>query len=281
MEFDQVEYTYPCTSQPALHQFSLQLPAARRCALIGRNGCGKTTLFRLANGLFRPQKGTVLWQGKPFRYDRTSLNHLRQQVGLVFQDPEQQLVATTVEEDISYGLCNLELPESEIATRVSQALHRFELLELADQPVNYLSLGQKKRLAIADVMVLQPKLLLLDEPTAYLDPYQCRSLLRILEMVETSGITTVIATHNLDFACAWAEWIVVMDQGQVVLEGTPADVFARRQLMTDLGLGVPLVMDTLDIVDEVLLNTWGSSAPNPSAMLRQRIQERLQTRLKW
>jgi cobalt/nickel transport system ATP-binding protein len=104
---------------------TLRIPTGKRCALIGQNGCGKTTLFLLANGLYKPQQGMVRWQGKPLQYDRASLMALRQQVGLVFQDPEQQLVASTVEEDISYGLCNLGLPEDEIAQRVGEAISRF------------------------------------------------------------------------------------------------------------------------------------------------------------
>lgn len=113
-------------------------------------------------------------------------------------------MATTVEEDISYGLCNLDLPKAEIAARTQQALQNFDLLHLADTPINHLSLEQKKRLAIADVMVLQPRLLLMDEPTAYLDPHQTRILFHLLEQIQTAGTTPVIATHDLDFAYAWA-----------------------------------------------------------------------------
>jgi len=118
LEFEHVGYTYAGSPQPALQDLTLRIPSGKRCALIGQNGCGKTTLFLLANGLYKPQQGVVRWQGQPLKYDRASLMALRQQVGLVFQDPEQQLVASTVEEDISYGLCNLGLPEAEIAHRV-------------------------------------------------------------------------------------------------------------------------------------------------------------------
>jgi cobalt/nickel transport system ATP-binding protein len=243
MEFDGIEYTYPCNAKPALHSLSLQIGKHQCCAVIGRNGCGKTTLFRLANGLYRPQGGIIRWQGKPLKYHHNALNQLRSQVGLVFQDPEQQLVGTTVEEDLSYGLCNLGLGEKEIEGRVQQALLDFDLTDLADIPVNYLSLGQKKRLSIADVMILQPRLLLLDEPTAYLDPQQVRTLWATLGQIKALGATIMIATHNLDFAYAWADWIFVMDSGKLVLEGSPETVFQKREIMESLGLGIPLVLD--------------------------------------
>ncbi|MEB3882407.1 ABC transporter ATP-binding protein [Lyngbya sp. CCY1209] len=246
LEFDGVSYTYPCNQRPTLQDFTLDIQSHRRHAAIGRNGCGKTTFFRLANGLYRPQKGVIRWRGKPLKYDRTSLNQLRQQVGLVFQNPEQQLVATTVEEDISYGLCNLGLSESEIARRVGQTLRDFDLMSLADAPINYLSLGQKKRVSIADVMVLQPQLLFLDEPTAYLDPYQVRNFHTLLNRIQEMGTTVVLATHNLDFVEAWADWVFVIDGGRVALEGTPETVFNQIQKLRDLGLGVPLVFDVMN-----------------------------------
>jgi cobalt/nickel transport system ATP-binding protein len=252
LEFEQVGYTYVGSPQPALQSLTLRIPAGKRCALIGQNGCGKTTLFLLANGLYRPQKGMVHWQGSPLRYDRTSLMTLRQKVGLVFQDPEQQLVASTVEEDISYGLCNLGLPDAEVNQRVGEAIAAFNLSDLAARPVHHLSLGQKKRVSIADVMVLKPELLLLDEPTAYLDQLHTRDLMAKLRQIHEMGTTIVMATHDLDLAYCWADWVFVLDKGRLILEGTPQDVFAQRETLESLQLGVPLVFDVLDKVAEAL-----------------------------
>ncbi|GAA6621981.1 energy-coupling factor ABC transporter ATP-binding protein [Scytonema sp. NUACC26] len=245
LEFEQVYYTYSGAKQPALNGLSLRIPANKRCALIGLNGCGKTTLFLLTNGLYKPQKGRILWKGNPLKYDRNSLVQLRQKVGLIFQDPEQQLVASTVEEDISYGLCNLGLPEVEIQDKVKQALVEFGLTELAERPVHHLSLGQKKRVSIADVMVLQPELLLLDEPTAYLDTLHTRNLIATLKKIHVSGTTTLMATHDLDLVYRWADWVFVMDKGQLVLEGKPQDVFAKQDILEELQLGVPLIYELL------------------------------------
>lgn len=242
MEFEQLRYTYPCSKQETLRGLSFKITKGKKYALIGHNGCGKTTLFRMANGLYRPHQGVVRWRGNSLKYDRSFLTQLRQEVGLVFQDPEQQLVATTVEEDLSYGLCNLGLPESVIAERVQETLENFNLLDLADYPVNYLSLGQKKRVAIADVMILKPKLLLLDEPTAYLDPRQTRELLKQLEQIYREGATILLASHDLNFVYQWADWLLVMNKGKLILEGTPQTVFNQRELLEDLELGVPLAL---------------------------------------
>ncbi len=245
LEFEQVYYTYPVAQQAALNNLTMRIPSGKKCALIGQNGCGKTTLFLLANGLYKPDTGIVNWRGEPLSYNRNYLSKLRQKVGLIFQDPEQQLVASTVEEDISYGLCNLDLPEPEIQQRVEQALVEFELTALAERPVHHLSLGQKKRVSIADVMVLEPELLLLDEPTAYLDIKHTRNLIATLKNIQQKGTTLVMATHDLDLVYRWADWVFVMDKGRLMLEGKPEDVFSQRTLLSELELGVPLIYEIL------------------------------------
>jgi cobalt/nickel transport system ATP-binding protein len=245
LEFEQVYYTYPVAQQSALNGLTLKIPSGKRCALIGQNGCGKTTLFLLANGLYKPNSGLVRWRGDPLSYNRNYLSSLRQKVGLVFQDPEQQLVASTVEEDISYGLCNLGLPEPEIKDRVEQALVEFGLTDLAERPVHHLSLGQKKRVSIADVMVLRPELLVLDEPTAYLDIKHTRNLIATMKKIHQDGTTLVMATHDLDLVYRWADWVFVMDKGRLIIEGKPQDIFTQRTLLSELELGVPFIYEML------------------------------------
>ncbi|TFI55222.1 ABC transporter ATP-binding protein [Mastigocladus laminosus UU774] len=251
LEFEQVHYTYLGAKESAINHLNLKIPVKKKCALIGQNGCGKTTLFLLANGLYKPERGKIIWQRKPLQYDRKSLVKLRQQVGVVFQDPEQQLVASTVEEDISYGLCNLGLPDIEIQQLVEQALIEFDLIELAQRPVHHLSLGQKKRVSIADVMVLKPELLLLDEPTAYLDRLHTRKLMTTLQNIHAAGTTIVMASHDIDLVYRWADWIFVMDRGRLMLEGKPQDVFNQREILEELQLGVPLICQILSAVDEI------------------------------
>lgn len=244
--FQAVRFAYPGSRVPAVDGLSLAIPQGSRCGLIGDNGCGKTTLFLLANGLLKPQAGSVHWRGSALRYDRRSLQRQRQRVGLVFQNPEHQLVATTVAEDLSFGLLNLGLSEPEVRQRVARAAEAFGLSALLDRPVHMLSLGQKKTLSLADVMVLEPELLLLDEPTAYLSPGRSRDLLAQLHRIHAAGTTLVVASHDLDFLDRWADWLLVMDRGRLVLEGPPAAVFSRAEQLAAWNLGIPARLERLD-----------------------------------
>jgi cobalt/nickel transport system ATP-binding protein len=239
LEFQDVYYSYPMATAPTLQGLSLRLPKHQKTALIGQNGCGKSTMFLIADGLCQPDRGIITLDNSPLAFDRASLKRWRQRVGLVFQDPEQQLVAPTVAADISYGLCNQGLPDAEVAVKVTKTLADFNLQDLAMSPLQHLSLGQKKRVSIAGVMALQPELLLLDEPTAYLDPVQTRNLLTELESIAKLGTTLLIATHDLDFVYQWADWVLVMEQGRLIAEGETLDVFDRLQFMPDFQLGMP------------------------------------------
>lgn len=272
LEFERASYSYPCRSQPAIHELTLRVPAGRRCALLGQNGCGKTTLFLLASALYQPKQGIIRWQGEPFRYDRSSLRRLRQQIGLVFQNPEHQIVAATVEADLSYGLYNLGLPEPEIAQRLHETIDQFNLTELVEQPIQNLSLGQKKRVSIADVMILQPKLLLLDEPTAYLDPSHTRELIHQLHQIHAMGTTILLASHDLDFVYRWADWVFVMDRGQLILEGSPQTVFAQRDVLEQLQLGVPLAIELLEQFQAILCKNEARGIQNFEQLQHQFLQ---------
>ncbi|WP_139488607.1 energy-coupling factor ABC transporter ATP-binding protein [Brevibacillus dissolubilis] len=264
LELIDITYTYPLTDRPALDQLTLRIPEGKKTVLLGQNGSGKSTFFLHSNGIHRPDRGEVRWKGEPLRYDRRSLMELRRLVGLVFQDPEQQLVASTVEADISYGLCNLGLSDAEVRERVCQALERFDLTAIARNPVHHLSLGQKKQVALAGVMVLAPKLLILDEPTAYLDQHHTNLLLRQCEQIHESGTTILMATHDLNLAYAWADWVLVMHQGKLLLEGEPHEVFAQREVLEEIHLGVPLLYEVWETLQEA--GTVGASTTGAPTM---------------
>jgi cobalt/nickel transport system ATP-binding protein len=252
LEFHNVCYTYPGGSRPAVQALSLTIAAGQKTAILGHNGCGKSTLLFLADGLYRCTSGTIDWQGKPLQYNSSSLNRWRQRIGLAFQDPERQLVAATVAEDISYGLCNLPLPKSEIGKRLQQTLMDFSLTELANSPLHHLSLGQKRRVALAGVMALQPELLLLDEPTAYLDSLQTRNLFQELDRIHGKGTTIVMATHDLNLAYAWADRIIVLHAGHLVLSDQTDVVFTNVALLEQLQLGIPTLLDVWYSLPEAL-----------------------------
>lgn len=273
IEMDGVSYTYPGSTEPALNEMSLRIPAGARCALLGHNGCGKSTLFLHLNGIYRPERGRMKWREEPYDYGRAFLSELRRKVGLVFQDPEQQLIASTVAEDLSYGLCNAGLNDDEIHRRVAQALSRFGLEELHARPVHHLSLGQKKRVALAGVMVMRPELLLLDEPTAYLDGLHTRRLLAELDAIHREeGTTMLMATHDLDLAYEWADWIFVMSKGQLVLEGKPEHVFAQREALAALQIGLPLLFDVWEALAPSLPSA-SAAYPRTAAQLREELEK--------
>ncbi|SEG28693.1 energy-coupling factor ABC transporter ATP-binding protein [Paenibacillus sp. UNC499MF] len=242
LELADVVYSYPGTDNKALDRLSLALPAGRQIALCGHNGSGKSTFFLHAVGIHRPQSGTVRWKGAPVSYKRKELLELRRQVGLVFQDPEQQLILGTPYEDVSYGLRNAGVPEPEIRARTGAVLERMGLEDLAHTPIHHLSLGQKKRVTLAGVLVLEPSLLLLDEPTAYLDRASERLLLDELADIRRSGVTVVMATHDMDLAYTWADQVLVMDKGACLLQGPPAQVFAETETIGRIGLELPLLL---------------------------------------
>ncbi|WP_298613831.1 energy-coupling factor ABC transporter ATP-binding protein [uncultured Thermosynechococcus sp.] len=241
LEFRQVGFRYPNTTTPVLQDCSFTLEAGQKIALLGLNGSGKSTLFYLAAALYRRDRGEIYWQGQRLIYQPDKLRQWRQRIGLAFQDPEQQLVAATVAEDISYGLCNLDLPTAEIEARLYQTLQDFDLLHLADRPLHHLSLGQKRRVALAGVMALAPTLLLLDEPTTYLDYQQRQQLVQTLENIHRRGTTIVIATHDLDFAYGWADWIMVLVNGQVTVSDRASHVFEQWPTLAP-ELGTPTLL---------------------------------------
>lgn len=237
-----VEFCYP-GGDPALKNFSLSFAQERRNAVLGRNGAGKSTLFSLLNGIQKPKRGQVLFAGQPLGYSRRRLRELRGQVGIVFQDPDRQLFSASVREDVSFGPMNLELPREEVHRRVDRALDAVGLAAMADRPTHALSHGQKKRVCIAGVLAMKPEVIILDEPTAGLDPAMSRELLALLDELHRKGLTLILATHDVDLAYAWADDICILDGGRLAFQGDVEAFVAHAHRLPDLGLERPWVMD--------------------------------------
>ncbi|ENT4819369.1 TPA: energy-coupling factor ABC transporter ATP-binding protein [Citrobacter farmeri] len=207
--------------------------------LVGANGCGKSTLFMNLSGLLRPQQGAVLWQGKPLDYSKRGLLALRQQVATVFQDPDQQIFYTDIDSDIAFSLRNLGVEETEIARRVDEALTLVDARHFRQQPIQCLSHGQKKRVAIAGALVLRAKYLLLDEPTAGLDPSGRSQMIDIIKRIVAQGNHVVISSHDIDLIYEVSNAVYVLRQGEVLAHGEPGEVFARTALIEEAGLTQP------------------------------------------
>ena len=222
---------------------SLDISEGRRLAIVGANGAGKTTLLLHLNGTHRPTAGKVLLRGVPVAYDRNGLTALRTAVGLVFQNPDDQLFAGSVYQDVSFGPLNIGLPEAEARSRVEDALDALEIAHLRDRPTHMLSYGQKKRAAIAGAVAMRPDVLILDEPMAGLDPSGSWHLMGLLTRLHESGTTLVVATHDMSLAYEWADEVAVLRDGAIVAHGDPQDVMHDPAELAHCGLRVPWVAD--------------------------------------
>lgn len=239
---DAVGFTYPVAEgapaeRAALVDVSLTVAPGEFIAVLGHNGSGKSTLARHLNALLLPTEGAV-WVRGMNTADEELLWEIRAACGMVFQNPDNQLVATVVEDDVAFGPENIGVPREEIRRRVDDALETVHMSTHALKAPHMLSGGQKQRVAIAGVLALHPQIVVMDEPTAMLDPHGRRQVMRTMEKLRAEGITVVLITHFMEEA-ARADRVVVMEDGKVVLQGTPREVFAHRAELKALGLDVP------------------------------------------
>lgn len=237
----------------ALDDVSISIPAGKRVVFLGPNGAGKTTLFLHFNGLLRPDRGRVYFAGREVRYDHASLLELRKRVGIVFQDPETQLFSASVKQEVSFGPLNLGLPREIVAQRVHRAMQETGILDLQDKPTHFLSYGQKKRVAIADVLAMEPEVLICDEPTAWLDVRCSEEIMRLLTEVNRRGVTVIISTHDVEMAYSWADYIFVMKAGRVIGEAPPEAIFRDRSLLEEAELQRPWL---LELYEELGRKGW-------------------------
>ncbi|HHU49313.1 MAG: energy-coupling factor transporter ATPase [Caldicoprobacterales bacterium] len=226
----------------ALNGVSLTLYKGEFVAIIGHNGSGKSTLAKHFNALLQPVSGDVFVKGMNTREDDQVWN-IRQTAGMVFQNPDNQMVATIVEEDVAFGPENLALPPDEIRRRVDQALLSVNMVEYAQSAPHFLSGGQKQRIAIAGVIAMRPEIIILDEPTAMLDPSGRKEVMDTIRYLnEQEGITIVHITHFMEEAIL-ADRVIVMEEGKIVLDGPPREVFSHVSMLKQIGLDVPQIVE--------------------------------------
>lgn len=244
---NQVSFTYPDETDPntqVLHQLSLAIEEGSFVAILGHNGSGKSTLAKLLNAIYQPTQGTITVDGMDTS-DPKNLFPIRSTVGMVFQNPDNQIVASVVEEDVAFAPENLGIPPQEIRERVDAALKMVGMYDFREHAPHLLSGGQKQRVAIAGVIAMRPRCLVLDESTAMLDPVGRREIMQtIRQLNETCGMTVVLITHHMDEA-ALAERLVVMSNGQIVADGPPREVFCHVEQLQSFGLSSP---DTVQLL---------------------------------
>ncbi|MBS7624986.1 MAG: ATP-binding cassette domain-containing protein [Candidatus Bathyarchaeia archaeon] len=245
IEARNLTYTYPLSEKPAFKNVNLSIEKGEFVLLTGPSGCGKTTLCRCFNGLIPHFYGGKL-EGEIIVAGLRTVDHpiheLAQHVGLVFQNPENQLFALNVEKDVAFGLENLGYPRDEIRRRVDWALKVTGIYDLRSKPPFELSGGQQQRVAIASVLAMQPEIIVLDEPTSFLDPLTARNILEVIYQLNRSlGITVVLVEHRLDLVARYANRIIVMNNGEIIADGEPRRVFLDENVKL-VGIGVPKVV---------------------------------------
>jgi cobalt/nickel transport system ATP-binding protein len=242
---------YSYGRQTVFQDFHLQIFRQDKAVLLGRNGAGKTTLLHLLMGLREKCAGELRLMGDSIRYNRRGLTAWRRKIGIVFQNADDQLFAPTVEQDVSFGPTNLGLSASEIDERVTAALAALGLQEYRRRSPLSLSGGEKKRVAIAGCLAMHPEILLLDEPMASLDPESCAMLLDSLNRLHESGVTLIVATHDLDFAWRWAKRVILLRGGQAAADGQAHKILKNEELMTAAGLKLPLQARMSALLEEI------------------------------
>lgn len=250
METREVSFLYP-DGMRALNKVNIQIRKGQTTAILGGNGAGKSTLFKCLNGILKPTEGKVFFKENEIVYKRQHIQNLRKSVGIVFQDPDRQLFSANVYQDISFGAMNLKLPEDEVRRRVEFAMKMTGVETLKDKPTHCLSFGQKKRVAIAGVLVMNPEVLILDEPTAGLDPKGVSEIFKLLKKMQNElNVSVIIATHDIDIVPLYCDYSYVLDNGEIVLHGSPKDVFEQADILRNVNLRLPRIAHLMEILKE-------------------------------
>ena len=260
IEINNIDFSYRQDPDAPLiklfDRFSLSIEKGSFTAIIGHNGSGKSTLSRLMNGMYLPDEGDVTVEGINTR-DEERQFEIRQKVGLVFQNPDNQIVTTIVEEDVAFGPENLGVPRDEIIKRVDEALTAVDMIDRRFDSTTKLSGGQKQRIAIAGILAMQPDCIVLDEPTAMLDPRGRKEVLSAVHRLnKEKGMTVVLITHYMEETVS-ADRIVVLDEGKKLLDGTPEEVFSNTDMLEEIGLTVPVTCKVKNV-----LNSNGFDIPS-------------------
>lgn len=247
---ENLKYTYTDGTE-ALRGIDIEISRGEKVAIMGANGSGKSTFFLTLNGISRPTAGKIFIDGQEIKYSRKSLIEVRKKVGIVFQDPDNQLFSASVRQEISFGLFNLGYNQEEVSKKVDRIIDELNISSFADKPTHFLSGGQKKRVAIADILVMDPEIIILDEPSSGLDPKHIKLIDDIIDSLSAKGITVIIATHDAQRSLAWADRLVLFHEGRIIGQGKPEDILRQEDLLKMTNLEKPAVLKLFDNLIEV------------------------------
>lgn len=228
----------------ALDGVSVDIYEGEKIAVLGSNGSGKSTFFLNVDGVLTPEKGKIIYRDTVI--SKKNLNELRKNIGIVFQDADNQIIASTVRAEVAFGPMNLKLPKEEVLKRVDEALSYMNISDFKDRPPHYLSGGEKKRVSIADVIAMKSEIIIFDEPTAALDPMNALMLEEVLAKLGGEGKTMLISTHDVDFAYKWAERVIVFWAGKIIADGTPLEIFQNKEILKQANLKQPTLLEVYE-----------------------------------
>ncbi|MDR4498014.1 MAG: ATP-binding cassette domain-containing protein [Candidatus Scalindua sp.] len=246
LKVKELKHQYP-DGTSALKGVNIDVFQGEFIAILGANGSGKTTLLKHLNGLLQPESGSIFLDNRELSKYKPS--EVFKKIGMVFQDPNDQLIVPTVEEDIAFGPTNLHLSQKEIARRVEKALDLVQMREFAKKAIHTLSYGQSKRICIAGILAMEPDVLLLDEPTSGLDPSGVKTVMKILrDLNKKQGITIILATNSVDHVPVFMDRVLIMDKGKVFQAGTPEQVFTDSKTLAEVKLELPQIAQLMEIL---------------------------------
>lgn len=253
-----------------LDNISVNICQGEKIAVLGPNGAGKSTFFLCLNGVLEPERGEIFLEGR--KVNKKNLGDLRKKVGIVFQDADSQIIASTVRGEVSFGPVNLRLPMDEVKRRTNRALEYMNIQELAPRPPHYLSGGEKKQVTIADIIAMEPEVFIFDEPGAALDPANQSMLEETLARLAQEGKTLMISTHDVDFAYRFAKRILVFSQGRIIGDGRPEELFACKELLKNAHLKQPALYELARGLEEKGLIKDKTQNPRTVAELLSLVQ---------
>ncbi|BAP61824.1 cobalt transport protein O ATP-binding protein [Methanococcus maripaludis KA1] len=249
LETRDLKYSYP-DGTVALNGINFKAETGEMIAILGPNGAGKSTTFLHFNGILKPSNGSVILKGEAIKYDNKSLLNVRKTVGIVFQNPDDQLFAPTVEQDVAFGPMNLGLSKEEIEKRVKDSLKAVSMEGFERKPPHHLSGGQKKRIAIAGILAMNPEIIVLDEPTSGLDPMGASQIMKLLYELNKQGITIIISTHDVDLVPIYANKVYLLNEGKIIKGGTPREIFSDSETVRSANLRLPRVAHLIELLDK-------------------------------
>lgn len=269
LQAENLSYSYGQGNQ-VLKKINFTVKKGEKIAVLGSNGAGKSTCFLNLNGVLRPESGQIRYRGKEI--GKKDLNELRKNVGIVFQDADSQIIASTVFAEVSFGPVNLKLPKEEVKRRVETALDCMNLMPMKDRPPHYLSGGEKKRVSIADIIAMESEVVIFDEPTASLDPVNVEMLEGVLDKMNEMGKTLLISTHDVDFAYRFADRAVIFSGGRIIADGPVREVFEDDEVLNQANLKRPILLEVYNSLVRHRILEEGGGSPRDARELEMLLQ---------